>query len=141
MMIWWEEFKLESLNINIDDYILKVSPRSKKPEYYNIACTLDTETTSEIINGQKVGYVYIWMVTILDDKYTYYGRTLDDLVKFMNKLVEVFDLSLKKRLVIYIHNMPFDFQFFRKFFKGLRICTTTVRRWKCRVASLCALTS
>ena len=116
-MIWWEEFKAESLNINLDDYILKVSARSKKPEYYNIACTFDTETTSEIINGQKVGYVYIWMCTILDDRHTYYGRSLYDLVKFMNKLIEVFDLSLKKRLVIYIHNMPFDFQFFRKFFQ------------------------
>ena len=57
------------------------------------------------------------MVTILDDKHTYYGRSLEDLVKFLDKLVEVFDLSLKKRLVIYIHNMPFDFQFFRKFFQ------------------------
>lgn len=85
----------------------------KEPiEYYNIPCAFDTETTSINIDGAKYAHMYIWQFGIFGSVIV--GRTWEEFSTFLGRLVDHLELNLYNRLVIYIHNMAFDFQFFRK---------------------------
>lgn len=45
------------------------------------------------------------------------GRTWKELEDMFDEIVEYLHLSLTRRLIIYVHNLKFDFQFFRKHFE------------------------
>lgn len=94
--------------------------------------TFDIETTSYLIlNGKQIPAIdylkltkdeqeqcifmsnmYIWMLGINEN--VYYGRTWDDLKLFLDR-IEFFTEEHKK--YIYVHNLPFEFQFMRNAFK------------------------
>lgn len=80
-------------------------------EYMNVPAAFDIETTSAMINGQKVSWMYIWMFRIFGK--TYYGRTWEQFRQFLVMLIMQFGLNHNKRLIVYIHNMPFDFSFMK----------------------------
>lgn len=82
--------------------------------YYELACSFDIESTSTYIDGEKLAFMYIWMVSI-DNKVVVYGRTWNQFNEFMNQVTRIFNTSKDKRLVFYIHNMPFEFQFMRHY--------------------------
>lgn len=94
----------------------KSSKRTKDGwvKYYDIPCSFDTETTSFLVDGEKCAYCYIWQMSI--DGVTVYGRTLDEYKSFCETLSRLFQLSDNIRLVVYVHNLDFDFQFIRKYF-------------------------
>lgn len=89
-----------------------------KPHYYNIACAFDIETTSFFRQSEnetepsKVAIMYVWTFCICG--YCILGRTWEEFKQLMKLLVEYFNTSPKLRLVIYVHNLGFDFSFFRK---------------------------
>ena len=82
-------------------------------EYYNMACAMDTETSS-FYNNQKekvaLMYCHQWKI---EDAF-YLGRTWDDFRKVCELLRQELKLSDKKRVVVYVHNLPYEFQFMRK---------------------------
>ena len=90
--------------------------RSGFKEYINLECALDIETTSTYVNDSKVGFMYVWMVGIGHNKTVYYGRTWDELLEFLDMVKTHFKLSIKRRMVVYIHNLSFEFQFMRHHF-------------------------
>ena len=82
-------------------------------QYMNVPCAFDTETTSMMIDGQKVGFMYIWMFGI--SGVSIYGRTWETFSSLVKKLSETFNLNYYRRLPCYVHNLPFDFQFMRTY--------------------------
>lgn len=86
-------------------------------KYYDVPCSFDTETTSFLVDGEKCSYCYIWQMCI--DGVAVYGRTLDEFKSFCETLARLFQLSDKVRLVVYVHNLEFDFQFIRKYFNWI----------------------
>lgn len=56
------------------------------------------------------------------------GRTWIEFVEVINRLVEYYDLSLKKRLVIYIHNLSYEFQWFKKYFEWENVFSIDTRK-------------
>lgn len=101
------------------DYFTKIGTRSKRTHdgrtrYYNDVLTFDTETTSTIQNDIKLGYCYIWQICIAG--VCYYGRYLEEFRELLHRLSEVLTLSDERRILIYVHNLDFDFQFIRKYF-------------------------
>lgn len=44
-------------------------------------------------------------------------RTWEDVLLVLDKIVEHYNLSVKRRMVIYVHNLAFEFQFIRAFLK------------------------
>lgn len=80
----------------------------------NCPCAFDIETTSLLQNDDKYGFMYIWMFGI--NGISIYGRTWDEFIDFINQLTERLNINPYKRLVCYIHNFSFEFQFFRKLF-------------------------
>lgn len=89
----------------------------KSIEYYNIPAAFDIETTSFYVDNikepeNKRAILYHWQFGIWNLVTT--GRTWDELLQFLSTLSIVLDLSPEKRLAIYVHNLPYEFQWLRK---------------------------
>ena len=94
-----------------------VTKRKGKKTYklYNVPCAFDIETTSIIVNDSKTAFMYVWMFGI--NGISIYGRTWDTFLSLVGKLVDRLGLNEYRRLVCYVHNLEFEFQFIRKLFE------------------------
>lgn len=81
--------------------------------------TFDIESTSIRQNGVLSGFMYIWQFCLNGE--IIIGRTWDSFVIFMKTLKQKLYLTNNCRMVIFVHYLPFEFQFFRNFFDIQRI--------------------
>lgn len=84
---------------------------NKKIVYYNIPCSFDIETTSFYENGEKRAIMYEWSFGI--NGAVCIGRTWGEWLEFYGQLCEYLGLYENMRLICYIHNESFEFQFMR----------------------------
>lgn len=148
-------FTFEYANIKDINLILKyainekndLKKNNKGEYYYNIPCSFDIETTSfyRDLDGkiydyknkekltekqqkdlEKIGLMYVWQFGI--NGYIIIGRTFDELKELLNTIKNTLHLSDKKRLIIYVHNLSFEFQFLCKEFKFTNVFATDLRR-------------
>lgn len=96
---------------------LKPITTNKKKQYYNIVCAFDIETTSFYSNQldnekEKVAIMYCWQMAI--NGRVVFGRTWEEFITVMNRLKSFFHLYENRRLIMYVHNLAFEFQFIRK---------------------------
>ena len=92
---------------------------NKKIEYANIPCTIDIESSSFIDDGNKTAIMYCFTLGI--NGHSYLGRTYDELFSLLNFIIDSQNISLQKRLIIYVHNLGYEFQFFYKHFTWERV--------------------
>ena len=98
------------------DGIKVVYSKRSKAYYYDISCSLDTETTNYIIDDEhKYSWIYIFQIMIGDTFIT--CRTFDELADVFTNIKLTYNLNEKKRMIIYVHNLPFEFQFMRTEFR------------------------
>ena len=86
--------------------------RDKKVNYFECPASFDIESSSFYIGQEKAATMYIWAFGIMGK--VIIGRTWDEFVKCMETVSLEMQLSSEQRLIVYVHNMDFDFQFFRK---------------------------
>lgn len=123
----------------------------KKVKYYNIPCSFDIETSSyyryqgqiydvnQIIElREKLGnkfkedeavkhaFMYIWMLSINDVRIV--GRRWDEFIDTINAIKKKFNLSSKKRLIIYDHNLSYEFQFIQHLFEWTNVFAREPRK-------------
>ena len=92
---------------------LKPITTSKRKQYYNIVCAFDIETTSFSNQlDEKCAIMYCWQMAI--NGRVVFGRTWNEFIKVLNRLTEFFNLYSGRRLIMYVHNLAFEFQFIRK---------------------------
>lgn len=119
-------------SLNIDNYIerlnIKTIKTNKGITYLNIEAGLDFETTSIGTDADKFAFMYIWMLGIGFDNKAIYGRTWEELADFLNELIERLELAEDYRLVIYIHNMGYEFQFMRHYFEWSEVFAIAERK-------------
>lgn len=95
--------------------------------YLNIPCAFDIETTSfERGNGEKLATMYIWQLGI--NGYIILGRTWTEFIRALNIISEYFALNENKRIIIYVHNLSFEFQFMRYWFEWSNVFSIEKRR-------------
>ena len=94
---------------------LPIITDNKKISFYNVPAAFDIETSSFYANGDKHANMYIWQFGILN--WVTYGRTWIELITFMNVLSDVLSLSENLKLIVYVHNLAYEWQFMRKRFK------------------------
>lgn len=95
--------------------------------YYDIVATFDIETTSieppfhydkkgkkKIYDYTPYGFMYHWQFCIKN--MVCFGRTWEEFLYFIDKVSDTLDLSINKNLVVYVHNLSFEFQFIKDFF-------------------------
>lgn len=107
------EFLQKISNIDLEDCLVK---NNKNIEYYNLPAAFDIEVSS-FYQGEKKpenkrAIMYIWQFGIFN--YVTCGRTWSEFISFLKVLSKVMDTSLKRRLVVYVHNLTYEFQFIRK---------------------------
>lgn len=96
--------------------------------YYNVPASFDIETTSAATQGGavKVAFMYVWQFGI--NGRVIYGRTWDEFTLFCGYLVKALQLCEKRRLLVYVHNLGFEFQYIRKRFEWHKVFSIDVRR-------------
>ena len=101
---------------------------NKKVNHVNVECAFDIETTSTEFQGEKFAFMYVWMFGLGVGNSVYYGRTWGEFVEFCETLQNRFELSETKKLVIYVHNLGYEFQFMRKYFDWLTVFSVDERK-------------
>ena len=108
--------------------ILKNSPRIKHDKiwYYNIPISFDIETSSFLDYSEqldnftnKVGIMYIWMINI--NGFVIVGRHWNEFYDLLDYICSMLKISLNNRLVIYVHNLGYEFGFLIKHFKWNKV--------------------
>ena len=98
------------------DFLDSPTVRKRGTWFLNIPAAFDIETTSidrPAEQGGPFAFMYHWQFCI-DDKVCF-GRTWEDYEYFQGMLSEVLQLSDSRKLVVYVHNLAFEFQFAWRF--------------------------
>lgn len=101
---------------------------NKKEQFYNIPAGFDIETSSFYINDTKFAIMYEWTFGIgyIEDNefktLVTYGRTWDEFATFLRAIACLLQCDpAKRRLVVYVHNLPYEWQFIRKRFSWTKV--------------------
>ena len=103
-------------------------------DYINTIATFDIETTT--LDGIKdsdgkyisnpYGFMYHWQFCLFNK--VVFGRTWEEFIIWLNKLADYFNTDLQRRLIIYVHNLSFEFQFIKEFIEIERIFAKDKRK-------------
>lgn len=120
--------------------------------YLNIPCAFDIETTNIFMrdsNGNVLpeprpyAFMYHWQFCL--DDCVCFGRTWEEFMKLIRELEKRMNLSKYNRLVIWVHNLPFEWAFMNRFLnyeegffreerKPLKILTSEGIEFRCSYA-------
>lgn len=92
-----------TFDIETSSYLILNNKQLNTDEYLNL-------TKEEQENCKFQGLMYIWSFGIND--IIYYGRTWEDLRKFL----ELIEINVENKKIVYVHNLSFEFQFLRNEF-------------------------
>lgn len=102
----------------LDDF--KFVGNNKKIYYLNVASAFDIESTSFIDEDEnKIACMYAWTFN-LNGKHIL-GRTWSEFINVLKRLSEFYNLCNDHRMIIYIHNLSYEFQFIRKLMKWTKV--------------------
>lgn len=89
----------------------------KHKMYQRHPMTFDIETSKIPTDdeGHYQAFMYIWQICIEGN--VVFGRRWEELQEFMQKVVDAYKLSEGERVVVYVHNLSFEFQFIQDYFK------------------------
>ena len=117
---------------------------NKKERFYNLPCSFDIETSSfyrdetgetftyeqvsklDKTKFEKCSLMYVWQFGI--NGYVIVGRTWDEFSTMMQTVSETLNLSETRRLICYVHNLSYEFQFIRKLFEWERVFSIDLRK-------------
>ena len=94
-------------------------------KYYNVPASFDIETSSYYKWGNKRATMYLWSFCLNGS--TILGRTWGDwleVVDFITKHLR----THKIKLIIYVHNLSYEFQFMRNWFSWDKVFAVKERR-------------
>lgn len=99
---------------------------NKKVAYANIPCTIDIETSSFYENGEKRAIMYAFVLGI--NGKCIIGRYYAELKLILKRIVEHYDLGKDKRMIFYVHNLSYEFQWFRNHFEWDKVFSVEERK-------------
>lgn len=112
----YDESKKTALR-EVGSYLRSHSPRNRnksKRKIYDIICTFDTETSLNkptYIKKQTFAYIILWQFDV-DNEVLVYGRSVQSFAEFASYLQNM----AKYNLIIYVHNLSYEFQFIKFYF-------------------------
>lgn len=118
----------ETIYKSIDELLDNEIPfikNNKRIEYANVPCTIDIETSSFYENGEKRGVMYAFVLGI--NGKCYIGRTYNELWDSLDRIISFYGLNHYRRMIFYIHNLSYEFQWFRKWRKWEKVFATDER--------------
>lgn len=129
-MIYWNDFDFNSLPD------IEAIKGSKQIWYLNSDFAVDIETSSFYHEGQKRAYPYIMMVNICGN--IIYCRYLSELYEIFQKIKRRYFLSNRRRIIMFVHNLSYEFQFFRDICNFTEVfARTRLKPMKCFDSNSC----
>lgn len=113
----------------LDDILLDfpTARKNKSLEYLNVPAVFDIEASSFYnSDNEKRATMYAWVFGI--NGKCVYGRSWGEFLELITTLIETYNLNLKKRLIIYVHNLSYEFQWFRKYFQWYKVFSLEQRK-------------
>ena len=114
--------------ISIVRPFFRFSYQNKRLKYFNVPCAFDIETTSFSAREENTYFatMYEWTFGIFG--LVIIGRTWDEFITMLKRLKRILNLDNEKRVVIYVHNLSFEFQFMRKWLKWTKVFSIDNRK-------------
>lgn len=112
---YYEFNALKEFLENAFDNVLPISYTNKKGKYFNVPCAFDIETTSTYLGDEKIACMYLWALGLND--LVLVGRTWEQFQIAVSTCVEYLGLSPQRKLYIFVQNLSYEFQWFRKYFE------------------------
>ena len=131
------------LSVSLNDG--NIIGNNKGEKYYNVPCSFDIETTSFYRDGtdtydyermlsvtkgnekmEKAAIMYVWQFGI--NGYVIMGRTWNEFITMCNRISDVLGLNATHRLIVYVHNLSYEFQFIRKRFEWEKVFSIDLRK-------------
>ena len=97
-----------------------------KDYFYNVPCSFDIETSSFYQDNEKRACMYVWMFGIAGAVIV--GRTWNEFITLCEELSTRMELSGHKRLICYCHNLEYEFQWMRKYFRWTKVFSIQNRK-------------
>lgn len=113
----WREYK-DSI---AEAGVVKHKGKKSKRKIVDLVCAFDIETTS--VERLKQSIMYIWQFAIED--VVYYGRTWEEFRVFLTRLSK--DIG-PRTLVVYVHNLSYEFQFLKTVLKFETVFALSTRK-------------
>lgn len=85
----------------------------KKVHYVEHLAAFDIETSSYTDEGEKRAVVYSYALAI--DDTIYHARSAVEFFPMLEKIADKMGLNLDRRLVIYVHNLAYEWQFIKHY--------------------------
>lgn len=85
---------------------------NRRKWYRHEYCGFDIETTQLVTDTSAHAYMYIWSFTYND--LTILGSYWEEFLNLLEMFQNIFELDFKHRLLVFIANESFEFQFMRK---------------------------
>ena len=113
MLIYpYETAPIEYNEGEIIDDITEILDVEQDRNYLNLPASFDIETSRFHLGGKEyLSTMYIWQISLGGIVFT--GRTWNTFRTFLQKVSEAFELSDKRRLILYVHNLSFEFSFIK----------------------------
>ena len=99
--------------MSLEDY--PVVRTKNNIEYLNIPAAFDIEVSSFYDHNEKRATMYFWTLGI--NNVVTCGRTWEEFRSTILAVSKLLSLSEHRRLIIYVHNLAYEFQFIRKLFQ------------------------
>lgn len=100
--------------------------KNKKVSYINLAVSFDIETSSFYDAGEPRATMYVWQMAI--EEIVILGRTWDHFKSFMLLLRKHFRCYSKRHLVVYVHNLAYEFTWIRRLFTWEKVFSLRPRK-------------
>ena len=101
----------------IDNFVnsnIQVTELKYSRKHVKLICSFDIEVSSFYNeNQEKQALMYCWQFAIGES--VLIGRTIEQFVYLLDKLHRKTNSSEEKTLIIYVHNLSYEFQFIRKY--------------------------
>lgn len=113
---------------SINDILCEVDfvKKGRADKISNVPAVFDIEASSFYREDEKQCCMYAWVFGI--NGRCVRGRTWNEFIDLTEKLIKEYSLNVHKRLVIYVHNLSYEFQWFRKLFEWEKVFSVDDRK-------------
>lgn len=121
---------IEVLDISVNEAMIVSTGQRKDSEnivrVFEVPASFDIETTSFYVDNYKAAIMYEWTFGINGN--VIIGRTWEEFENMMQTITDHLQLADDLRLIVYVHNLSFEFQFMRKHFEWLKLFAIDTRK-------------
>ena len=120
-------WKPEDIDIVFRECFSAVKPvKCKGVSYYNAPVAFDIETSFFYKEKKKTACMYCWQFAL--NGAVIMGRHYDEFVKMLDRLADLLKTDEKTRVIIYVHNLAYEFQFIRKWLTFTKVFALDTRK-------------